>query len=272
MDNANKKILIIEDEDALASVLLAKLKLEKYDVKIEYNGEDGFNRIKEWQPDLILLDIVMPKMNGYEVLERMKDEKVKIPVIIISNSGQPVEIEKAMQLGAVDCIVKTEFDPSEVINRANKYLGKSEAKEPGAEDKGKKDDKGKVSADTIKVLLCEDDSFLREICSKKLTKEGYQVFDAADGEEALKVLEKEKVDAVLLDIILPSMDGFEVLKRIRSHKNASIKKVPIIMLSNLSQEDDVSKAMALGANNYLVKAHFTTDEIIDKIKNELEIK
>ena len=123
----------------------------------------------------------------------------------------------------------------------------------------------------INVLLVEDDSFLREIIFKKLSKEGFSIIEATDGEQALQNLEKAKIDIILLDIILPAIDGFAVLEQIRSHKDKTISKTPIIMLSNLGQKNDIDKALDLGANGYLIKAHFTTDEIVDKIKKELKI-
>jgi len=75
-----------------------------------------------------------------------------------------------------------------------------------------------------------------------------------------------------LDIVLPSIDGFEVLKRIRSHENKVIQNLPVIMLTNLGQEEDSKKALALGANEYLVKANFTTKEIIEKINSQLSLQ
>jgi PleD family two-component response regulator len=82
--------------------------------------------IKEERPDLILLDIVMPKMNGFEVMEEMgKDKELsKIPVIVVSNSGQPVELDRAQKLGAKDWLIKTEFDPQEVIDKVIRQIGK----------------------------------------------------------------------------------------------------------------------------------------------------
>ena len=77
---------------------MVKISKIGYNTQVVYDGEEGINKIIEWTPDLILLDIVMPKMNGYEVLEKMKEKGIKIPVIIISNSGQPVEIEKTKKL------------------------------------------------------------------------------------------------------------------------------------------------------------------------------
>ncbi len=271
VQNKKIKILIIEDENALADVLEAKLKKEGHDVFVAYDGEDGYEKVKELMPDLILLDIVMPKMDGYEVLEKLNEDKIEIPVIIISNSGQPVEIEKTKKLGAIDHLIKTQFNPDEVVKKVNKYLGLAGSEVEEEEKIKPREEDGSAEKLGYNILLVEDDSFLRDICAKKLTKEGFTVFEAIDGEQALKDIEKIAPDIVLLDIILPAIDGFGVLEKIRVNKKAKIKNVPIIMLSNLGQKDDVEKAMSMGANDYLVKAHFTTEEIINKIKETLKI-
>ena len=269
--NAKTRILIIEDEHSLTDLLVTKLNKEGYDVDFAYNGEEGYKKIKEKAPDLILLDIIMPKMNGYEVLEALNQDGIKIPVIIISNSGQPVEIEKTKKLGAVDHLIKTEFSPLDVINKVKKCLANGGTMAESESDKEVLNPRENPEARKlgVNVLLVEDDSFLREICSKKLTKEGYTVYEAIDGEQALEGVEKIKPDIVLLDIILPAIDGFQILSQIRKNEDSKISKVPVIMLSNLGQDDDIKKAMDMGADDYLVKAHFTTEEIVTKIKKTL---
>lgn len=117
-----------------------------------------------------------------------------------------------------------------------------------------------------KILIVEDDKFLRELIAQKLVKEGYHISEAVDGEEGLKKAKEEKPDLVLLDLILPGIDGFEVLARM---KEENIGRVPVIILSNLGQKEDVEKGLELGAVDYLVKAHFTPGEIIEKIKRAL---
>jgi len=97
---------------------------EGYEVAVAQDGEEGLRKMKEVKPDLVLLDIVMPKKGGFEVMEEMKkDRELKeIPVIVISNSGQPVELDRAQRLGAKDWLIKTEFDPNEVIEKVKKYI------------------------------------------------------------------------------------------------------------------------------------------------------
>jgi CheY-like chemotaxis protein len=123
-----KKILLVEDEEIIVDLLQKKLTKEGYKISIARNGEEGLKLMREMEPkpDLILLDIVMPKMGGFEVMEEMKKDKSlkKIPVIVISNSGQPVELDKAKKLGAKDWLIKTEFDPKEVLEKIVKQIGK----------------------------------------------------------------------------------------------------------------------------------------------------
>lgn len=110
----------------------------------------------------------------------------------------------------------------------------------------------------------EDDKFLRELISKRLRDEKFTVFEAIDGEEAFKALDKEMVDLVLLDIILPGVNGFEILKRLK--EDPTIAHIPVMMLTNLGQKSDMERGQELGAEEYMVKAQYTPKEIVDRIK------
>jgi DNA-binding response OmpR family regulator len=118
------------------------------------------------------------------------------------------------------------------------------------------------------ILIVEDDKFLRELITQKLVKEGYDTLMAIDGEEGIKKVREGKPDLVLLDLILPGIDGFEVLSRMKEDEN--LAKIPVIILSNLGQREEIERGLKLGANDYMIKAHFTPREIIDKIKTILK--
>src|SRR4030042_1829440 len=119
-----------------------------------------------------------------------------------------------------------------------------------------------------KILIIEDDKFLRDLIAQKLLKEDFDISQAVDGEEGIKKIKEEKPDLILLDLILPGIDGFEVLTQMKSDQN--LPPIPVIILSNLGQKEDIEKGMKLGATDYLIKAHFTPGEIIDKIKGILK--
>ena len=103
-----------------------------------------------------------------------------------------------------------------------------------------------------KILVIEDDTFLRELIVQKLLKEGYEIVEEVDGEDGIKKVTEENPDIILLDIILPGIDGFEVLKKIK--EDAKVKDIPVIILSNLGQQDDIDKCIKMGAKDYLIKA------------------
>ena len=121
-------------------------------------------------------------------------------------------------------------------------------------------------------MIVEDDVFVMDIYQTKLKKEGFNVIAAANGLEAMKELEEKKniPDLILLDIVMPYMNGMEVLEKIS--KNYSLKDIPVILLTNLSQKEDVDKGMELGAKDYLIKSHFTPAEVIKKIETVFKEK
>ncbi len=122
-------------------------------------------------------------------------------------------------------------------------------------------------ADKKRVLVVEDDMFLRELCMVKLEKSGYQVDAAPDGQTGVDYLTSREYDVVLLDIMLPEKDGFEVLEEYSKSKKEG-KQPQIIMLTNLSEKEQVDKALKMGATDYIIKAHYSPTEIVTKV-NEL---
>ncbi len=270
------KILIVEDEEILLNVLKNKLEKEGFAVSVAEDGEEGLRKIEEEKPDLVLLDILMPKMDGIEVLRHLQEKGIlpSLPVIIVSNSGQPVEIEKAEEFGVRDYLVKAEFNPQEVIDKIRKYLPqnpeneKSEIKEEIEENSENTQERTQgINTGSFKILVVEDDKFLRDLMVQKIIKEGFEVIEAVDGESGLKLAIEKEPHIVLLDLILPGIGGFDVLKKIRG--DSKIGNIPVIILSNLGQKDDMDKASSLGATDYLVKAHNTPGEILDRVKEIL---
>lgn len=115
-----------------------------------------------------------------------------------------------------------------------------------------------------KIVLVEDDKFLRDLMSQKLEETPYEIYVAEDGEKGMEKIREQKPDLILLDLILPGVNGFEVLEQLKQEEELS--KIPVVVLSNLGQENDIEKAKRLGAEDYMVKAHFTLEEIISKIE------
>lgn len=122
-------------------------------------------------------------------------------------------------------------------------------------------------ASSQKILLIEDDKMLLEMYAAKFSREGYTVLTAENGANGLKLAQEEKPDIILLDIIMPKMDGFATLKEIR--KDDGMKSIPVILLTNLGQDQDIQKGKSLGADDYFIKANHTPTEIVEKVKGML---
>ncbi len=121
----------------------------------------------------------------------------------------------------------------------------------------------------VHVLIVEDDTFLANIYKTKFDMEGFKVSVSENGESGLADAKKKKPDIILLDILLPKLDGFAVLDKLKA--DGETKGIPVILLTNLGQKDDVEKGLALGAEDYLIKTHFKPSETVAKVNKVLNI-
>ena len=118
------------------------------------------------------------------------------------------------------------------------------------------------------ILLAEDDVTLSNMFYTYLTEEGFDVVKATDGEEALNLISETKPSIILLDLMMPKVSGYDVLAAVK--KDAVLSKIPVLVFSNLGQQEDVKKAQELGAQDYLIKAELTPDQVVEKIKKYLK--
>lgn len=118
-----------------------------------------------------------------------------------------------------------------------------------------------------KILLIEDDKFLRKVIVHKLITEGYEVVQAIDGEKGIVAAKEEKPDLILLDLVLPEIDGFEVLAILKKDKETF--NIPVIVLSNLGEKENVEKGLKMGATDYLIKARLEPSEIAERVERIL---
>ena len=254
---AQKHIVIVEDEEVLADLLQRKLEGAGFAVHLARDGASGLKVIRDVKPDLVLLDMMLPIMNGFTVLEKMKEEGITpaMPVLIISNSGQPIELDRALNLGVRDYLVKVNFDPAEVLARAESILAREEKAAAAHGD----DALGRS------VLIVEDDFFLVDLLERKFLQEGYGVRKAYDIGHARRFLESgEYPDVILLDVVLPGANGFLFLEELKSSER--FKDIPVLIISNLGQKEEVDKGLRLGAADYVVKADTSPAEIVEKAR------
>lgn len=261
------RIVLVEDEEILSNLIALKLEDAGYDVASARDGREGLGLITQTKPDLVLLDIMLPTLNGFDILEELNRQHLlpALPVVIISNSGQPVEIERAKKLGVRDYLIKLNFSPQEVLEKVKLVLeGDADDplpftnKETGAE------------APTAHILIVEDDVMLCEFLKKKFSEKRYRASVALNADEARRILKDEAVDLVLLDIVLPDTDGFAFLGELKAAAN--LKNIPVIIISNLGQKDEIKRGLAAGAADYVVKANVLPGDILAKVEAVLRTR
>jgi len=121
-----------------------------------------------------------------------------------------------------------------------------------------------------KILIVEDDNFVAEVYFAKLSEMGYEPILAQNGEEGLVALKKNKIEMILLDILMPVMSGMEMLEEIK--KNKEWENIPVILLTNVGEKESIQKVRDMGVKNYLIKSHFTPAEVVEKIESVFKNK
>ena len=253
------KILIIIEEDLfLGNVINERVKKDGHQTLYINNGAVAIEQMKVFKPDVVILDMELRSVNSLKVLREKKEnaEIVGIPIIVISPSGDAEEIRNVLDLGVRDYIVKSQFNAGEIITKIKNILSMSERK-------------AKENSQLIgkKIMWVEDDQFLSDLIARKLTQQKCKLLFARTGEEALAILKNDRPDLILLDLLLPGISGFDVLESIK--KDEKLKNIPVIILSNFTQNNEMEKTKSLGADRFLTKATVVLDDIVREIQTLL---
>lgn len=239
-----KKVLIIEDEPELVRALEVRLKTHDYDVITALDGEDGLRKAKEEHPDLVILDIMLPRIEGYEVCRRLKsDESCKhIPIMMVTVKAQNKDKVKGLRMGADEYVVKP-FEWDDLLEKVNSLVGSKAT-----------------------ILVTDDEPDLVKALTLRLESEGYSVVTASDGKESIEKVRESVPDLIILDVMMPGMDGFETCRRLRKDLDLDI---PIIMLTVKAEPGDKARCFQMGADVYIAKP-FDYNNLIHHVRELLE--
>lgn len=253
-----EKILILEGDGDLGESIANILKKAGYETTLVKNGTEGMKAIVDVLPHLILLDVVLPGGDGYDILAAKQAEPLlmKIPVFLLSTQGVPINMRRVPTGSVADYLMALHVSPQEVLDKVNRYFG-HEASSASATAPTSGNAKQKL-------LWVEDDKLIGTILAKKLVSSGFDLFHAKNGEEAMEALKSSIPDMVVVDLMLPGMSGFDILQKMQM--DPELKKIPSMVLSNLSKPSDIEKAKMLGAKKFLVKAATSLDQIVEEIK------
>jgi CheY-like chemotaxis protein len=237
-------LLIIDDNVMNSDILSRRLSREGYEVLVERDGRDGLDILADHHVDLILLDILMPGMDGYQVLQSLKEDPRTraIPVIMLTAVHEIESVIRCLELGVDDYLTKP-FNIPFVKSRIAAVLhGRPERDGEGRET---------GSGPKRHILIIDDNAMNQDMLSRRLERDDYEVLTASSGREGLDTIAKQDVDLVLLDILMPEMDGYQVLRTMK--EDESTRRLPVIMLTAVSDVESVKRCIDLGADDYLIK-------------------
>jgi CheY-like chemotaxis protein len=225
---ANKTILVVDDEANIRRFLTHELKKKGYQVIEASNGKEALEQTRKYHPDLITLDIQMPDISGFDVTSVLKsDDNIRdIPILILSVIENK---NKAYKLGANDYLTKP-IKKEDLYAKINHLL-------TGAKQT---------------VLVVDDDKSLVKSVKYQLEHRGYLVDFAYDGKQALQMVEQSRPDVILLDIVMPNMDGYKVIKTLKS--NPDTANIHIVLMTGVEIDGGRIKALSIGATEYVNKA------------------
>lgn len=236
-----EKILVVDDEVMIRDMLYTLFTKHNYDVVTAPGGKEALEMLHKDKPDLIVLDMMMPGMNGLETLRRIREINREVEVIVLT--ALPLaDLEKQASKLGVSEIIRKGVGVELFLKSVKYYLDRCRAKGTCA-----------LPAKQIKgtILVTDDDPEVRFMLETFLTKHGYGVISAANGEEAIQKLSTatKKPDLILLDVKMPGMDGIVTLRKIRSMD----QKIGVVMVTSVNDADIVQEAMKLGAYEYIMK-------------------
>lgn len=256
------KILFIEDDLSILTYIKKILEKSEYIFTAAINGQEGIEKAKELQPDLIVCDVMLPFMDGFKVITELKKdpETESIPFVFLSALSQRENVRQGMNLGAEDYLTKP-FDRKELLAMITAQFKKQERIAKRI-DKTVREYRKKTEANSPVpfkafdnknpyVLVVDDSEINRKICENFFVKSNIPFKLAANGHEALSLIMENEPSVILLDIVMPVMDGTDTIKVIR--KNKDWNHIHIIAMSSTSYENDIIQLIKLGANDYILK-------------------
>ncbi len=250
-----EKILIIEDNPDLRTIYTLAFSQAGYTVDSSEEGSIGIQKAASMNPDVILLDIMMPNMDGLEVIEGLRQNtNLDCLILIISNLVDDKIIKEAYRLGVTDYINKSELTPQQVIQRVKDYLRVDSMDKPG-------------QMNGYAILIIEDNEDEIDLLTLSLEQKNCHVYASNNGFDGITKAVEIQPDAILLDILMPDMDGFEVIKNIKG--NAKLN-TPVFVTSNLNQQKDVKKAESLGVDAFMKKSEYTPEQIAEEVIDFLD--
>ncbi len=235
-------ILCVDDDPAVLDLLKEYFTLQGFVVLTATNGVEAFLQVKQWMPRAVVMDLFMPRLGGIGALGRIKALNPGIAVILVSGMGNALDLVTEAGLSVAGALAK----PLD-LGKLSETLARVGVLAPLALANGS----GAVPSRPVraKVLVVDDELEMRKLVTEHLQGKGYEVLEAADGEEALARLPEYKPHMVLLDLMMQGIGGMETLRRIKAMQ----PEVCVIMVTAIEEIESAQTALGLGASDYVTK-------------------
>ena len=251
-----EKVLIIEGDASFGDQISGALKKDGYNTLVVRTGADGLKTMLDIEPDLVLLDVTLPDADSYDLLTKKQSDSLisGIPTFLMSAQGVPINMRRVPEGSVSEFLMALHSNPESIVEKVNRHFSHETVVAASSSSDGLKK----------KILWVEDDKLIGTILAKKLTSSGFDLFHAKSGEEALEALKQTIPDVIVLDLLLPGMNGFDILTKI--NEDPGFKNVPVMILSNLSKPSDIDRAKTLGAKRFLIKAASSLEDIVREVR------
>lgn len=266
------KIIIVEDDPMISEIYERKFSEAGFQTLVAAAGDQVLEMARYQNPDLILLDLMIPRMDGFEVIKNIKDGTYpsNIKIIVSSNLSEREDREKAMKLGADGFVTKADYTPSELVKEIQRMMDvfveekKNEARRSGLS-------KNNSGENPKKILLIEDEEVFVDMFGMKLKQDGFEVDFAKTGPEGLEKAKNGNYDLLIIDMILPEMNGDEIIAKLKMEENT--KNIPMIPFSaSLSGEDEIlDRVKEYGIKDVCLKTQLIPSQLSKKVSEILGI-
>jgi len=265
-------ILIVEDDPLTLQTLIEYLQKSDIGTSVARSGEEALRQIVTAKPNLILLDVMLPGIDGFETCRQLKNNPatVEIPVIFLTALAETADRVTGFEAGGADYITKP-FDFKEVAVRVNTRLTiqKLQRRLRPKSSFVASEEKKVTDEEKATILIVDDDSMTLQLLVGYLNGLGFKTIGVQSGEEAIEQVGDTRPDLILLDVLMPGIDGFETCQQLKS--NPITKEIPVIFMTALTEMTDKVRAFKAGGADYITKPHLYA-EVVTRVNTHLTLQ
>jgi CheY-like chemotaxis protein len=265
------KIIIVEDDQMISDIYNKKFSDSGFEVYPASSGDQALEVARKEKVDIVMTDLIMPKMDGFQLIERLRSGEFNpnIKIIVTSNLSQKDDRDKAISLGANGFVAKSDYSPSELVDEIKRLANQFQAqlKNEARINASIEYDQDENNTDKKKILIIEDEEIFIEMFGERLKQSGYVVDAARNGAWGIKEALRNKYDLFIIDMVMPAMTGEEMIEKLKLDETT--KNVPIIVLSASVGNEVITRVKQMDIEGFFIKTKITPSELSNEVERIL---